>query len=108
MVLDIHTYAVLDQATPHARALFQQFQPVQDESVIVIAVFVILLLLLPGLVAVALAQVFPPAHPAHPVPPAAFDPLFWIIQPDIVSVQSTNTLNHAGLYVAPPAIVRLL
>lgn len=90
----------LDQL-PHA-------QPAHDESVIVIAVFVISLLLLPGDVAVALGQVFHPDHPAPHVNVEAFDQLFCIVPPDIVSVHATNTLNQAGLYVAPAEIVRLL
>ena len=72
----------------------------------VIAVLVIAPLLLPGLVAVEFAPVLPPAPPAHPVPPDAFEPLFCIVPPDTVSVQETNTLNHAVLNVAPPDTVR--
>lgn len=104
----IPIYAVLDHADPPILALLPQFHPAHEESVIVIAVFVMLLLLLHGNVDVAFTQALPPAQPAPPVPAEAFDQLFCIVPPDIVSVQSTNTLNQAGFNVAPVAIVRLL
>ena len=52
------------------------------------------------------APVLPPAPPAHPVNQDAFDQLFCIVPHDTVSVQETNTLNHAVLNVAPPDTVR--
>lgn len=99
---------MFDHADPPALAKFPHAHPAPDESVIVIAVFVILPLLLHGDIAVALAHVFPPAHQAPPVPVEAFDQLFCIVHHEKVNVHNTNTLNPAGLKVAPAAIVRLL
>lgn len=103
---DIPIYAVFVPADHQARAKIPHAHAAHDASVIVIAVFVILLLLLPGDVAVALGQVFHPDHPAPHVKVEAFDQLFCIVPPDTVSVQETNTLNHAVLNVAPPDTVR--
>lgn len=106
--MDIPIYAVLAPADHPARTRFPHDHPAHEESVIVIAVFVIALLLLQGLVPVEFAHVLPPAPPAPPVAHDAFEPLFWIVPPDIVRVHATNTLYHAGLKVAPAAIVRSL
>lgn len=99
---------MFDHADPPALAKFPHAHPAPDESVIVIAVFVILPLLLHGDVTVALAHVFPPAHQAHQAPDDAFDQLFCIVHHEKENVPNTNTLNHAVLKVAPAAIVRLL
>lgn len=103
---DIPMYAVLAPADHPTRTKLPHAHPAHEESVMVIAVLIIAPLLLPGLVTVEFAPVLPPAPPAPPVNHDAFEPLFCIVPPDTVSVQETNTLNHAVLNVAPPDTVR--